>query len=135
MLENALKIQVNNLDEKFKLLIDAAEKKNELRFQSQQQAVNKAESAAEKRFESVNEFRRTLSDQTATFLTRNEYGIQQQSILERFEAISSRVAALDKTVGEIREHGSGKNAVWTSLPAIIAVAISLVTLTTLFLKP
>ncbi len=37
-----------------------------------EKAVTKAEEASSKRFESVNEFRQTLSDQTATFLTRKE---------------------------------------------------------------
>jgi len=56
---------------------------NEQRFKAQEQAVafalqaaekavTKAELAAEKRFESVNEFRNQLKDQTGTFITRNE---------------------------------------------------------------
>ena len=56
---------------------------NEQRFRAQEQAVafalqaaekavTKAELAAEKRFESVNEFRNQLKDQTGTFITRNE---------------------------------------------------------------
>jgi len=56
---------------------------NEQRFKAQEQAVafalqaaekavTKAELAAEKRFESVHEFRNQLKDQTGTFITRNE---------------------------------------------------------------
>ena len=41
-------------------------------LQSAEKAVTKAELAAEKRFESVNEFRDQLKDQTGTFITRNE---------------------------------------------------------------
>ena len=43
------------------------------KFESLQVAVNKADAATEKRFESVNEFRGTLSDQQRTFLPRAEY--------------------------------------------------------------
>ena len=42
------------------------------RFDSQERAVTKALDAADKRFESVNEFRNQLKDQTGTFITRNE---------------------------------------------------------------
>lgn len=39
---------------------------------SSKEAVQKAEVATEKRFESVNEFRATLTDQAAKFITRKE---------------------------------------------------------------
>lgn len=56
---------------------------NEQRFKAQEQAIAfalaekekaiiKAELGTEKRFESVNEFRNQLKDQTGTFITRNE---------------------------------------------------------------
>lgn len=68
---------------KNKQLRDADVNANEQRFKAQEQAVafalqaaekavTKAELAAEKRFESVNEFRNQLKDQTGTFITRNE---------------------------------------------------------------
>lgn len=39
---------------------------------SSKEAVTKAESATEKRFDSVNEFRATLTDQASRFVTRKE---------------------------------------------------------------
>lgn len=59
-----------------------AELRNEQRFQAQEKAViaamlsadravAKAEAASEKRFESVNEFRGTLSDQVRLFIPRS----------------------------------------------------------------
>jgi hypothetical protein len=47
-------------------------------------AVSKAEAATEERFRGVNEFRKTLSDQTASFPTREEVGV-------RFEALTSLI--------------------------------------------
>ena len=38
-----------------------------------EKAVTKAEVATERRFEGVNEFRQTLSDQAAKFITRTEF--------------------------------------------------------------
>jgi PBP1b-binding outer membrane lipoprotein LpoB len=84
------RLQVEHLKEmlalvelKNKQLRDADVNANEQRFKAQEQAVafalqaaekavTKAELAAEKRFESVNEFRNQLKDQTGTFITRNE---------------------------------------------------------------
>lgn len=53
-----------------------------------EKAVVKAEAASEKRFEGVNEFRQTLSDQAATFISRSEV----ESLLK---GIASDVARLD----------------------------------------
>lgn len=44
-------------------------------------AVSKAESATEKRFESVNEFRQTLSDQASKFIIRSEFDL----VVDRLE--------------------------------------------------
>jgi hypothetical protein len=47
---------------------------------SAREAVAKAETATEKRFESVNEFRQTLTDQAAQFPTRQEVSAQMQTV-------------------------------------------------------
>lgn len=51
-------------------------------------AVAKAEAANEKRFEGVNEFRKTLSDQAATFPTRSE--------------VEARMVALGEKIGDLQ---------------------------------
>lgn len=78
-----LKEMVLLIEQKNQQLRAADTTANEQRFKAQEQAVafalqaaekavTKAELAAEKRFESVNEFRNQLKDQTGTFITRNE---------------------------------------------------------------
>jgi vacuolar-type H+-ATPase subunit H len=52
-----------------------------------EKAVTKAEVATEKRFDSVNEFRKTLSDQAANFLQRGEYYAQHKALEEKVGAI------------------------------------------------
>jgi hypothetical protein len=49
--------------------------------------------AAEKRFDSVNEFRAQLSDQAQTFMPRREYDVQHA-------ALGDRVTRLDSTLGD-----------------------------------
>jgi hypothetical protein len=51
----------------------AADKAVQAALKSAETAVNKADVAAEKRFDSVNEFRQTLSDQTKSFVTADRY--------------------------------------------------------------
>jgi len=50
----------------------AQEERVRVALQAADKATEKAERAANARFESVNEFRAALSDQTATFITRQE---------------------------------------------------------------
>ena len=52
------------------------------KFESLATAINKAEVATEKRFEGVNEFRNTLSDQQKTFITASEYKVAHQNLVE-----------------------------------------------------
>jgi hypothetical protein len=59
------------------------------------EAVTKAENATEKRFESVNEFRKTLSDQAGNFLSRVEYGSNHKGLEEKIAAIGDRIARME----------------------------------------
>jgi hypothetical protein len=140
-----LQIQIDALNEKFKLLMDEAEKRNGQRFDAQQEAVatamvaqekavlaamaaaekavTKAEVAAEKRFESVNEFRKTLSDQTSTFITR-----------DRFDGVVERIDVMDKRISESTGRDTGKNSLWLLLTGGIAIMLSAASVIILFLK-
>lgn len=57
-----------------------------------EKAVTKAETANEKRFESVNEFRQTLSDQTASFPSR----VELHALAQRVTDLATR---MDKSEG------------------------------------
>lgn len=63
---------------------------------TQKEAVTKAENAAEKRFEGVNEFRATLSDQQARLMPRSEVEVVLKAQNEKIEAVQTR---LDKSEG------------------------------------
>lgn len=62
---------------------------------SADKAVSKAEAATERRFESVNEFRNTLKDQAATFITRNDYDSRNQAVADKIAALETRLNAHD----------------------------------------
>jgi crotonobetainyl-CoA:carnitine CoA-transferase CaiB-like acyl-CoA transferase len=81
------------------------------------EAVNKAEAAAEKRFESVNEFRAQLSDQAATFVPRGEADA-------RFSALDEKLATALSHVDQDRGRGRGIEQIWAALIAVVAVAVA-----------
>lgn len=88
------------------LLINEHKSANTQRFEAQEKAVAaalaaakeataKAESASEKRFDSVNEFRATLKDQQAMLAPRAEVDAKLQSIEEKIAVNAVQVAQLN----------------------------------------
>lgn len=142
----------------FKRVIEESDLRHEQRFQAQEKAlaagfaaaekaVTKAESSAEKRFDSVNEFRGTLSDQVATFVPRREIEQMFKSIADTIEqmlkGVAEKSAGADLRLSKVEDwksemggatkHGekSGAMAMWvvgTLLNAALLVGTIIVTL-------
>lgn len=105
----------------YRTLIDSQAEKVALALASADKAVQKAEAATEKRFESVNEFRKTLSDQAQDFVTRREYEVSRQSTVDRLGEVQTR---LDKAEGR----STGLQSGWGYLIAGITTVVVLVNL-------
>lgn len=112
---------------------------------SADKAVLKAEVASEKRFESVNEFRATLSDQQRDLATKNECDLRFKAVEDRLtesmrtrqaqiEAVNMRVNELSEIMREQKGRGSGLNAGWGYLVGGLGVAATIVTLIVLLIK-
>lgn len=84
-----------------------------------EKAVGKAEKAGEKRFDSVNEFRQTLTDQAGTFVTRKEADAVHAAILDRLGELADR---LNKAEGR----AAGASQTVGLLLAVATVVISIV---------
>jgi hypothetical protein len=78
-----------------------------------EKAVAKAETANEKRFESVNEFRKTLSDQTASFPSRVE-----------LSALADRVTDLGTRMDKAEGHTSGLSDGTKLLIQVVSVVLA-----------
>lgn len=76
----------------------------DLRFIDSQRAIDKAEATMSRRLDGMNEFRDTLKDQAARFITRDELG----TILDK---LRDNVASLQK-LADIAEGKASKYAVW-----------------------
>jgi hypothetical protein len=75
--------------------LTAQEKNTQAALVAAKEAVLKAETAAERRFEAVNEFRGQLADQAATFMPRAEAEQRLRSLAEKLDDLkgSSRAGA------------------------------------------
>lgn len=82
------------------------------------EAVTKAEFAAEKRFDSVNEFRATLKDQQMTLMSRNEADA-------RFKAIEIKLATIESQQNIMAGKMEGVNWLWTWLVGAIGLVIGI----------
>lgn len=69
------------------------------------EAVDKAERAADKRFESVNEFRAQLADQASTFISRELADSQFDELRKQMTSVTARVdTAAGRDQGSNIEH-------------------------------
>lgn len=84
----------------FQTLVDSQADKVGLALDAAKEAITKAETATEKRFDSVNEFRQTLSDQTRTFMPRTEAEQGLHTVIERMEATQVHVTQGDMRLDE-----------------------------------
>jgi hypothetical protein len=66
---------------------DDLEEKMDLHFKLNAEALNKAETATNIRLENMNEFRSSLRDQQANFLTRGEYDSKHEALLAKIESL------------------------------------------------
>jgi len=132
-----------SLKEHFTTLFDETDRRYEERFIAQEkatksnldsakEAVLKAEAAAERRFESINEFRQALSDQATQFIPRIEAVQRTEQNSEKItnlekrmtEALTQINSRLDLNAGK----STGMNAIWGYIAGAIGIVTALVSM-------
>lgn len=106
--------------------LTAAERAVQTALLSAEKAVGKAEVATEKRFESVNEFRAQLSDQTNGFLPREVADAAFADLRSQVAALQGRLDRSEGGTMERREsrHGMDRTAaLWLSAAAIVVAIV------------
>ena len=81
-------------------------------LETSEKAIVKAEAATEKRFDSVNEFRGTLSDQANRLMPRAEYDVQHRALEQKVELNEGRIGDIQKDISRILARGSGIKEAW-----------------------
>lgn len=87
----------------------AAEKAVNAALISSAQAVQKAELASDKRFESVNEFRGTLSDQQRMLMPRSEVEVLVKSLQDKIDSNVSAIRANAEIVNTVIARREGQH--------------------------
>ena len=118
---------ISEMDRRIGERFEAAQGKVELALVNADKAVTKAETATEKRFESVNEFRATLADQASHLVSRAEYQTKIDSINERMVDFASR---LDRRDGS----GTGRKDMWGWAIGGTGLVLTIMSVVALLLK-
>jgi hypothetical protein len=109
-LSNLDKLNVQRFEDLKELMLagqGAARAAVEAALAAAKEAVAVAQTASEKRFDGVNEFRKTLADQTATFVPRPENDAKLESLSARVSANADRMAALELRLTSRLDLGEG----------------------------
>lgn len=123
----ALEAALAERDRRYTERFAAQEGANQLALNAAEKAVLKAENASEKRFEAVNEFRATLSDQAATLISRKE-------VEALFSAVNSTLNRLENSDAAALGKGAGMSQLWGVIVASGGLAIGIGGLVVAFLK-
>ena len=111
-----------SLREHIEALLDERDKRYEERFEAMQVAVQKAEAATEKRFESVNEFRSQLSDQSRTFMPRSESETLHNNEHLRLDGIEKRVEKMEN----VKQGGIQMWVIVVGVITVIGIILTLI---------
>ena len=106
-------------DKRYDEALRAVKESSSIALTAADRAVVKAETATEKRFDSVNEFRDTLADQQRTLMPRSEAEL-------RFLALEKTMTALQLIQSSRSSTGEGTKAGWVLAVGVAGFVFGLV---------
>lgn len=115
----AMDIAIAKVDKEFHEHLQQVRTETLTAFTASEKAIAKAETASEKRFESVNEFRGQLSDQAASFMSRLEAEAKFTGLMEKVDGLTTRI---DRNEGR----GAGMSQSWGILVAGIGLVAAVI---------
>jgi hypothetical protein len=119
---------LHDRDERFGERFTSQEKAVDAALAAAEKAVTKAETATEKRFDGVNEFRQTLSDQARDFMPRKEYEAQQ-------EGLARRITALERGQSSSGGRTAGTDLTYARVINVLAVVVAAAAILVAVFKP
>ncbi len=94
-------------------------------LETSEKAIIKAESATERRFEGVNEFRQTLADQASTLMPRSEYTVQHRALESKVDTLEDRARLMQQEISTVQARGGGMKETWGYVIAVIGLIIAM----------
>jgi hypothetical protein len=121
---SGLREVLDERDERYKQRAASQDKAVASALETSEKAIIKAESATEKRFDSVNEFRATLADQATRLMPRVEYSVQHEAMVEKVQFVEARLAEVQKELSAIQARGGGLKEAYGYVIALISVVMA-----------
>ena len=127
-----LEARIEALDRQTVTSFEQNEKRVDLALAAADRAMTKAETATEKRFDGVNEFRGALQDQATHLMPRAEYTVQHGALTDRVVKNEGGLTRLEANIGG-RGEGFGTVGVIilvvaTALSAVSAIGVLIFTM-------
>jgi hypothetical protein len=127
--DNATLQQIGNLREHLEKLIQSNDRRYEQRDQFQQEALRIALDANNRRLDTMNEFRASLSDQANRMITRSESEMAIQAVIDKNEEACSAInirldAELRPVHAKVSEMGKPNWALMGSAISILFVLVA-----------
>lgn len=119
--------KLNNLEKAVDSRFDSITLSVNTALASADKATSKAETASEKRFDAVNEFRATLADQQRNLMPRGEVEIL-------IKAINEKIDNLNLTTISRQGRDLGQKEGWTQIALIAGVISTVVIILSRFIK-
>jgi hypothetical protein len=112
------------MDLRYQQRFDAQEKAMAAALMAADRAVLKAETASEKRFESVNEFRAVLTAQSATLATKSEVEAAIKGLIDKIDGPSGVARLLDRYMSRDSGRSEETTAVKTQRNQSMTIAVA-----------
>lgn len=120
----ALRQVLDERDERYKQRAASQDSAVKLAIETSEKAITKAETATEKRFEGVNEFRQTLADQAATLMPRAEFNVQHTALTERINTNEGRMNRVQQDISVLQSRGNSLKDAWGYLIGFVGIIIA-----------
>jgi len=124
--EHAVTLALSRVDKEFHEHLRAAREETQAALTAADKAIGKSEVAAEKRFESVNEFRGQQGDIVATFIPRTEAEQRIAQNIEKIDSIEKRMTQAFASMGSRLDIAQGSKQGYAQLIGFIFGAVGVV---------
>ena len=133
-----LKGQVTAFRELFEFQLGALREIIEANFKAIALSTDKALAANDRRLEGMNEFRQSLKDQAATFITRKDFDAQHERVKEDIQKLEISRAEMDAKADQkgvdTKFLAQQKSTNRLFIVAVVAIAISLLAMAVDYFK-
>lgn len=118
-----LKAIIDERDRRYEQRMNDMDKLNNLSFANSKEAVQTANTANEKRLDSVNEFRGVVTDQQKALIMRTEFEAAMKKNDDNSARNEERINEVQRTLAAKDSEKSGANDLWIIIASVVGVGV------------